>query len=321
VADPSEYPAVAVLGPTGSGKSALALSIARSFRGEVINCDALQIYLGMDIGTAKASWEERLEIPHHLLDLRRPGEDFSAGDYLRAGRETLRRIQAKGTLPVIAGGTGFYFRALSKGLFEGPGRSEDLRVRMRRVLERRGSVRLHRALARVDPEAAGRISPADASRIVRAYEVFLLTGKPISCWQQQPTDQLTGFRWLKLAISWPREALYERIDRRVDTMIQRGFIEEVRELLRSYPPDSHAFKAIGYGQIAAFLEGRTKLEDAVEEIKRETRRYAKRQLTWFRAENGVRWLEGTLGADRIEAQAAELVSSFVRAGDTSSSNP
>jgi tRNA dimethylallyltransferase len=318
---PSDYPAIAVLGPTGSGKSALALSIARRFHGEIVNCDALQVYRGMDVGTAKASWEERREVPHHMLDLRSPGEDFSAGDYLRIGRESLDRIRSKGALPVVAGGTGFYYRALCDGLFEGPGRSEDLRARMRQVLERRGPPRLHRALARADPEAAARISPTDASRIVRAFEVYLLTGKPISSWQQRPADHLTGFRWLKLAISWPREVLYGRINSRVDGMIQGGLLEEVRELLRSFPPDSHAFKAIGYGQIAAFLGGKTSLEGAVEEIKRGTRRYAKRQLTWFRAEDGILWLDGTQGFGGVKSQAARLVESFVRARDMSGGNP
>ena len=220
----NENPGIVILGPTASGKSRLAISLALRFQGEIVNCDAFQTYRGMDIGTAKVSRAEQEQVRHHMLDLQDPDRDFSAGDYQRQAREVIRDIGDRGKLPFIVGGTGFYLRALIDGLFEGPARSEELRTRMRKVIQRKGPQILHRALQRVDPECAERIAQMDAERIVRAYEVYLVSGKSMTWWQQQPRDAFRGYRWLKLGIDLPREQLYEKINQRVDEMFQRGLI-------------------------------------------------------------------------------------------------
>ncbi len=307
----SDYPAIAVLGPTASGKTRLGMAIAERFHGEIISCDALQVYRFMDIGTAKATQPERARIPHHMLDLKEPGEDFSAGEYQRVARESLSAIRARGTLPVVVGGTGFYLRALTDGLFQGPGRSEAIRCRLRRILQRRGPVRLYRALERVDPQTAARLAPTDSARMIRAYEVYLLTGRNMHWWQSRPRDALLCYHWLKLGIAVPREILYERINQRVEEMFNQGFVEEVRGLLERFPRDCQAFKAIGYREIASFLEGKLSMQQAIEETQRESRRYAKRQMTWFRSDPSIVWLEGTRGAEYLESEASRLAAEFL----------
>ena len=302
-----DYPAVAIVGPTASGKSRLALAAAREFSGEIVSCDALQVYRGVDIGTAKPTSAEQSGIHHHMLDLRNPCENFSAGDYQRLAREALRAIAARGNLPFVVGGTGFYLKALIDGLFEGPARSEKLRARMRRIRSCRGPSRLHAILRNVDPRSAERISGADTARTVRALEVYFLTGRPLSSWQDQPRIALRGFRWLKLGIAWPREQLYERINKRVDQMYDDGLVEESRAILSSYPRDCHALKAIGYRQCFAFLDGRCTLEQAISDTRQESRRYAKRQLTWFRSLPDVVWLEGEEDFGHMSARASEII--------------
>ena len=309
-----DAPALAVLGPTASGKSRLALTVALRFGGEIVSCDALQVYRHMDIGTAKPTRVDREAVVHHMLDLREPGEDFSAGDYQCLGRQALARIRDRGQVPVVAGGTGFYLRALIDGLFVGPGRSEELRARMRRLLERGGIRRLYHALRRADPGISGRISPADASRIVRAYEIYLMTGKPMSWWQAKPGDRIEGFRWLKLALDWPREILYQRINRRVEEMFNAGLLDEVRRLLENYPRKCHAFKAIGYRQVADHLEGRCSLQEAMESTQQESRRYAKRQLTWFRSLPDLKWLDAGRPWPDLENESIRLAEAFLAAG-------
>jgi len=309
-----DHPAIAIVGPTASGKSRLAMAMAMEFRGEIVSCDALQVYRGMDIGTAKPTAAERACVPHHMLDLRDPGEDFSAGDYQRMGREALKAVAARGDLPVVTGGTGFYLKALIDGLFAGPGRSEELRSRLRTVLSRRGPARLHSVLRKVDPRSAERISAADAARMVRALEVWFLTRRPLSSWQEQPRVALPGFRWLKLGIAWPRERLYRRIDARVDQMYHDGLVDESRALLRTYPRDCHAFKAIGYRQCSVFLEGGCTLEQAIRDTQQQTRRYAKRQLTWFRSLPDLVWLEGEEEFPRLVSRASELIRKWLHAG-------
>ena len=305
------------MGPTASGKTHLGLSLAERFHGEIISCDALQVYRGMDVGTAKAGADERKRVPHHMLDIRNPGEDFSAGDYQRSARQCLDAIRSNGNLPFVVGGTGFYMRALIDGLFEGPGRSDSLRVRMRRIVERRGSACLHCALRRVDRTAAARLAPADAARIIRAYEIYILTGRPMSWWTRQPRDALRGYKWLKLGIALPRPLLYERINSRVEEMFEAGFVEEVRELRGRYPRNSQAFKAIGYREITAYLEGRLTLRQAVGETQQESRRYAKRQMTWFRSDADVHWLDGAIDQGTLVAKAAKRVAEFLESSSAS----
>jgi tRNA dimethylallyltransferase len=305
-------PAIAILGPTASGKSRLSMGLAARCGGEIVSCDALQIYRGMDIGTAKASAEDRQKIVHHMLDLRNPGEDFTAGDYQRLGREALYRICSRGHLPFVAGGTGFYLKALIDGLFEGPGRSEELRERMRKIAGRGGVDKLHRALRRVDPDSARRIMEHDVSRIVRAYEIYLISGRPMSVWQQEPRDTLRGFRWLQLGIAVPREELYGRINRRVEQMFSHGFIEEVNGLIQTYGRDCQAFKAIGYQQISRYLEGTISREQALEETQIESRHYAKRQMTWFRAQREIVWLDDRNDQEQLQQDAEEYIESFLK---------
>ncbi len=305
-----DYPAVAVIGPTGSGKSRLGLELATRFQGEIISCDALQIYRHMDIGTAKASVDERRAVAHHMLDLIEPCESFSAGDYQRLGRKALGEIRSRSRIPFVVGGSGFYLRALIEGLFEGPGRNEDLRTRMRSMIDRYGARRLHKVLRRVDAESAARIMEKDSERIIRALEVFFETQSPMSWWQRKPREALHGFRWLKLGISWPRAKLYSRIDTRVEEMVRAGFSEEVRSLLERYTGDCQALKAIGYSQMAEYLAGGCSMQEAIEETQRASRRYAKRQLTWFRSDPEIMWLDGSVW-DALMHQAEARLRRFL----------
>jgi tRNA dimethylallyltransferase len=309
---PNENQGIVILGPTASGKSRLALALALEFRGEIVGCDAFQVYKHMNIGTAKVSPAEQEQVRHHMLDIQDPDRDFSAGDYQRLARQAICDIHERGFLPFVVGGTGFYLRALIDGLFEGPARVEELRIRMRRIIKRKGPAVLHRALQRVDRQCAARIADTDAERIIRAYEVYLATGKPMHWWQQQPRDAFRGFQWLKIGINLPREQLYQRINQRVEEMFERGLLEETRELLAQFPKTSQAFKAIGYRQAAAHIEGSVSLEQAIEETKKESRHYAKRQMTWFRSESDIVWLDGQLDATELQQRAAHLVTDFLR---------
>jgi tRNA dimethylallyltransferase len=308
---PNECPGIIIVGPTASGKSRLGISLAVRFQGEIIGCDALQLYRRMDIGTAKVSASDRERVPHHMLDILDPSEDFSAGAYLRAARKSLEEICKRGNLPFVVGGTGFYLQAFLDGLFDEPAKEETLRVRMREIIKRRGTKILHRALERIDPQSASRIEEADGERIMRAYEIYLASGHPMSWWQQQPRNALRGYYWLKLGIHVPRTELYERIDNRVDEMLQNGFLEEVQSLLALYPRNSPAFKAIGYRQIVDYVDGKQSMEQAVADIKMESRRYAKRQMTWFHRDPDIQWIEDPGEAAKLDTTAAALVKKFL----------
>ncbi len=306
-----EIPAIVILGPTASGKTRLALALALQFRGEIVSCDALQFYRGMDIGTAKASKAEQELVRHHMINIRDPDQDFSAGEYQRTAREAIQGIHKRGHIPFVVGGTGFYLRALIDGLFEGPGRSAELRVRMRNIIRRKNSAVLHRALARIDAQSAARISQKDAERIIRAYEVYLLTGRTMSSWQLQQRDAFVGCRWLKIGIDVPRERLYEKINQRVDEMFESGLLDETEALLRKFPNQAHAFKAIGYKQAIDYLEARVSLPQAIDETKKESRHYAKRQLTWFRSDHEIVWLDGSLDSAKLQERTAQLISEWL----------
>jgi tRNA dimethylallyltransferase len=269
---PPAAPLVAVVGPTASGKSALALRLARARSGEIVSCDSLQVYRGLDIGSAKPTPEERAEVRHHLVDVADPGEAFSAAAYARLARAALGEIAARGRLAIVAGGTGLYLRALLQGLFEGPSRDEGLRRRLEALAERFGDARVHRLLARVDPEAAGRIRPRDRVRVVRALEVYRVTGRPISDQQRGGAEPLQGFR-----------RLVERVAARTREMLARGLVEEVRRLLgRGYGAELRPLRAIGYRQAVAVVRGEMTVAEAEGAIVTETMRFAKRQRTWFR---------------------------------------
>ena len=294
-------PLLVISGPTGSGKSSLAIRLASEFRGEVINCDSLQVYRQFEIGTAKLPVSERGGIPHHLIDVVDADESFTAGDFQRLGREALTKISEKGALPIVAGGTGFYLRALIDGLSPGPPREEALRKRLSAREQRRpGS--LHRLLRRLDPVSAGRIHARDTPKLIRALEVRLISSQPISI--QPPRDRLEGYRVGKLALFPPREQLYEALEHRCEQMIACGLIEEVQSLLASGASrTSRPFESLGYKEVLAMLDGQMSPLEALEQMKRDTRRYAKRQMTWFRHEPGVHILEG-FGTDPVIVEQA-----------------
>lgn len=290
-------PLIAVVGPTAAGKSALALRLARALGGEIVSCDSLQVYRGLDIGSAKATPDERAAVAHHLLDVVEPDALFSAAEYARLARAAVADIAGRGLVPVVAGGTGLYLRALLFGLFEGPARDEDFRARLAAVAARRGTDRLHGLLARVDPEAAARIPPADSVRVVRALEVFRATGKALSAHHRGGSPALEGFRVRVVGIAPPRDVLRAAVARRTEEMLERGLLEEVRGLLdRGYAPDLRPLQAIGYRQAVDVVLGRRDEADARRDIVASTMQYAKRQLTWFRRQTDASWSETADGA-------------------------
>ncbi len=290
-----------VVGPTGSGKSALALCLAEQFGGEIVNCDSLQLYRGFDIGTAKTPPGERRGIPHHLFDVLTPQESYSAGEYAREARNVIAEIAGRGRLPIIGGGTGFYLRALLEGLPALPGRDERLRERLQeRERLRPGS--LHRLLQRLEPRAAGRIHANDVQKTMRALEVRLLTQEALP----PPAEAcaLEGYSVVKLGLDPDRAALQERLEARTRSMFTEGLIEEVRRLLAAGATGNEKpFEALGYKQALSHLRGMITLQQAVESTIVETRQYAKRQRTWFRRDPEIRWLQGFGDDAEILAQA------------------
>jgi tRNA dimethylallyltransferase len=283
-------PVIAIVGPTASGKSALALDLARERGGEIVSCDSLQVYRGLDIGSAKATAEERAAVPHHLLDVVDPDQDFSAADYGRLARAALDAIAERGRLPLVAGGTGLYLRALRRGLFAGPSRDPDFRRRLEAVADRRGNARLHRLLARIDPEAAVRIETSDRLRVIRALEVYRASGRPLSAHHREDVPAPDGRRWLIVGLDPPRDALRAAVEERTRRMLEGGLLDEVRLILARYGgADLRPLRAIGYRQAVAVVRGTQAVGDAQRDIVKETMRYAKRQMTWFRHQEEVRW--------------------------------
>lgn len=296
---------VILLGPTGSGKTALSMALAERFRGEVVSCDSVAVYLGMELGTAKPALDERARVPHHLIDVTTPDRPFTAGDYSRAARAALTEIAARGRLPIVTGGTGLYLRALTEGLFAGPERQEGLRTRLRKSAERRGSAWLHRLLARLDPGSAARIHANDAPKLIRAIEVCVAARRPMSAVLASAVlarDPLTGFRLLRVGLNPPRAALYDRLNRRCAEMFAAGLVEETRRLLELYGPVK-ALDSLGYRQALSVLRECWTLDEAVRAAQQGHRNYAKRQMTWFRRERGVHWIEG-FGDEAETARAA-----------------
>jgi len=303
----SLIPLPVVLGPSGAGKSELAIHIAQACGGEIVSCDSLQLYRGLDIGTAKVPADQRGGVAHHLIDVLEPTELYTAGDYARAAQQVLMEIAGRRRIPVIVGGTGFYLRALLEGLFPGPQRDEAIRARLQlREGKRPGS--LHRVLSRLDPAAAARIHPNDKNKTIRALEVRLLEKQSISDLFQRGRSSLGGFRPIKLGLDPPRELLYRRLDARAAAMFERGLVDEVRKLLAAGVPGSaKPFESLGYKQALQVLEGRLTPEQALECTQVETRRYAKRQLTWFRKEQNVHWHRGFGDDARIREEALAVV--------------
>jgi len=286
-------PLVAIVGPTASGKSALGVMLAERFGGEVVACDSTQLYRGFDIGTAKPRLFERRGIPHHLIDVLGPQDDATAGGYRQLALQVLADLRQRQRLPVFTVGTGLYLRALLEGLADVPQRSEELRGRLRAIVGEHPAGHLHRLLKRLDPEAAQKIAPTDEQKLIRAVEVCVLTRKPISEAHRTGRASLEGWRVLKVGLIPPREKLNERIHARTDAMLAQGWMREVQTLLESgMGEDSKPFDFIGYRELRAVRRGEIPLEEARGAIQQATRRYAKRQLTWFRKEPGVRWFSG-----------------------------
>jgi tRNA dimethylallyltransferase len=286
-------PLVAIIGPTGSGKSALGVWLAEKLGGEVVACDSTQLYRGFDIGTAKPAMEERRAVLHHLIDVLGPEEPATAGGYRHAALAVLTDLRDRERLPIFTVGTGLYLRVLLEGLADVPQRSEELRERLRTSAREHAPGHLHRILRRLDAEAARKISVADEQKLIRAIEVCLITKKPLTELHQSGRTPLRGWSALKIGLTPDREALYERIHSRTDAMLARGWLDEVRSLLDAgMPENAKAFDFIGYRELRAVLQGRLSMDDARSAIQQATRRYAKRQLTWFRRESGVHWLAG-----------------------------
>lgn len=292
-AAPSMLPLVAILGPTASGKSSLAVSLAERLGGEVIACDSTQVYRGFDIGTAKPSAAERRGVAHHMIDLLAPSEVFTAGEYRKRALEVIADLRRRYRLPIFTVGTGLYFRALMEGLADAPTRSEQLRARLNAIGAKRGAAHLHKILRRLDPVAAERISANDRQKVVRALEVCLVAGRPLTELHRAGRQGLQGYAALKIGLNPPRQALYERIERRVGLMLESGWSQEVAALIaQGAPKTAKPFEFIGYRELSAHAESGQPLSDTIEAIAQATRRYAKRQLTWFRREPGVYWLAG-----------------------------
>jgi tRNA dimethylallyltransferase len=286
-------PLVAVIGPTASGKSALGIWLSEQLGGEVVACDSTQLYRGFDIGTAKPLLAERREVPHHLIDVLSPEEPATAGGYREMALATLADLRHRARLPIFTVGTGLYLRALLEGLADVPQRSEELRERLRLSAREHPPGHLHKILKRLDSEAARKISAGDEQKLIRAIEVCLITKKPLTELHRTGRTPLQGWRALKIGLAPDREALYARIHARTNAMLAHSWLDEVRSLLSAgLPEDSKPFDFIGYRELRAVLQGRFTMDEATAAIQQATRRYAKRQLTWFRREPDVHWLPG-----------------------------
>ena len=306
---PGCAPLIAIVGPTASGKSILGVWLAERLGGEVVACDSTQLYKGFDIGTAKPRPAERRGIPHHLIDVLPACDDATAGGYRQMAVRVLEDLRRHGKIPIFTVGTGLYLRALVEGLADVPQRSEELRERLRASIESHPPGHLHRILQRLDAEASRKIAPGDEQKLIRAIEVCLLAKRPLSEVHRSGRIPLEGWRVLKIGLQPPRDKLHERIHARTDAMLAHGWAEEVRALVDSgLPENAKPFDFIGYRELRAVLSGTMELEDARGAIQQATRRYAKRQLTWFRREAGVHWFEGFGDDPQVQAQSLKYLS-------------
>ena len=298
---------VVVLGPTGSGKTALSLASAERFHGEIVNCDSVAMYREFEIGTAKPPAGERARAPHHLLDFVDPDGYITAGQYVREGRRVLEEIKSRRRLPIVVGGTGLYLRALLEGLFPGPQRSEELRERLRQRAEQHGPGYLHRVLRRLDPGAGTKIHRNDTPKLIRAIEVCLAARQKMTEMWKQGRDPLKGFRILRIGLNPDRELLYQRINERARRMFESGLVEETRSLLDKYGEKAWPLSSLGYRQARQLLRGQADREAAIAAAQQAHRNYAKRQMTWFRREPGVMWLRGFGDEPQVQQQALEEI--------------
>ena len=303
---------VAILGPTATGKSALALAIAARYDGEIINCDSTAVYRGFDIGTDKIAAADRCGVPHHLIDIVDPVEEYTAAQYARDAAAVVRAVHARGRLPILAGGTGFYYRALTRGLFPGPGRDAALRQRLEAIAERRGVRFLHRMLQRFDPPSAVRIQPRDLKRLVRALEVFFLTGRPLTTHFAATVSPLPDVEMIPVALRLPAAQISERVTRRVDEQFERGLLDEIRTLLaRGIPESARPFGGLVYRQALEHLHGVRDEAATRALIAQENRRYARRQLIWFRKEPNLSWFDGPGESAGTIAAVQRLIDNYV----------
>jgi tRNA dimethylallyltransferase len=305
---------VAILGPTATGKSTLALELARQHRGEIINCDSTAVYRGFDIGTDKVAERDRHGIPHHLIDIADPTDEYTAAHYAKDAARVIHDVHARGGMPFVVGGTGFYYRALTRGLFPGPGRDAALRQRLTDIGERRGVAFLHRMLRRVDRESALRIQPRDLQRIVRALEVFFLTGRPLTAHFAETMSPIPDVDVLAVGLRLPAAAISARVTKRVDEQFERGLLDEIRGLLRRGVPESaRPFGGLVYRQALEHLHGVRDEAATRALISQENRRYARRQLIWFRKEPNLQWFDGPGESPATIAAVSELLTDFFTA--------
>ena len=301
-----------VLGPTGSGKSILSLALAERFHGEIVNCDSVALYREFEIGTAKPTPAERSRVPHHLFDCVDPKSCVTAGEYARMARQVLGEIHARGHLPIVVGGTGLYLRALVEGLFPGPERSDQLRARLRKQSGRKGPGYLHRVLDRLDRPAAAKIHPNDQAKLIRAIEVCLTARQRLTELWEHGRAGLEGFRVLRLGLNPSRETLYRRINQRAIDMFASGLVEETRQLVERYGTEAYPLGALGYKQAIERIRGQMDDQTALQAAQQAHRNYAKRQMTWFRREPGVHWLEGFGDDAAIQQRALGLIEKFIQ---------
>ncbi len=315
----SKSPLIAVVGPTASGKSDLGIALAQRFNGEIVNCDSVQVYRGVYVATAKVSIEERQGIPHHLIDIVEPTVNFTAVAWANRAKDVIADIESRGKHAVLVGGTGFYLRALTTKFFQSPEIDNSLRPRLQEIMQKHGAERLHKMLARVDPKLAAKFAPKDWSRIIRALEIYFSSGAPLSSWQDRSPEEPTEFaeRLHYFVLQPPREELYERINTRVDAMVKNGLLEEIQNLIASgVPPTAKAFNAHGYKRFVEYLMGKRSLESAIEQMKLDTRHYAKRQWTWWRAQKNTFWLDGFGFEERVIDEASKIVGQLIGASDS-----
>jgi tRNA dimethylallyltransferase len=297
-----------VLGPTATGKSALGIAIARALGGEIVNCDSTAVYRGFDIGTDKLPIADRSGIPHHLVDVVDPTDEYTAAQYAKDAAATIRDVHARGRLPIVVGGTGFYYRALTRGLFPGPGRDASLRTRLDRLADRRGVERLHALLGRVDRPSAVRIQSRDRKRIVRALEVYFLTGRPLTDHFADTQPPLPDVEFVAIALRLPAADISARVTRRVDEQFERGLLDEIRGLLaRGIPEDARPFGGLVYRQALEHLHGARDETATRALIAQENRRYARRQLIWFRKETGITWFDGPGSSEATTASVLHFL--------------
>jgi tRNA dimethylallyltransferase len=305
-------PLIVLVGPTASGKTSLAIRLAEEFGGEIVSCDSVAVYREMEIGTAKPTMEERARVPHHMIDVAWPNESCTAGDYSRGAREALEGISGRGRVPIVAGGTGLYLRAMIDGLFDAPVALPGRRERLREIAEKRGAGYLHRILRRVDARAAEAIHENDVPKVIRAIEVSVSTEGPLTeQWKKKGRDSLEGYRILRLGLNPERGRLYEQINCRAAEMFDRGLVEETERLVERFGRECRPFGSLGYAQAMAVMDRSMSREEAVADAQQGHRNYAKRQLTWFRREKEMCWLAGCGGDDAVVGESCARVRAFL----------